>query len=344
MKRVSLVILTYNRPNELAWTVQRSLALPEQPPIVVVDNGSAQPPALDLHPRVKVVRLPTNIGAAGRNVGVQHVATPYVAFSDDDTCWERGSLADAVAILDAYPTVAALTARVLIGASEREDPVCAELAASPLPWRGLPGPSLLGFLAGATVFRRAAFLDAGGYEPRLFLGGEEKLLAYDLAARGWSVCYADKLTVHHYPSPTRDSETRRRLLVRNAIWVAWLRRPVMAAVRETIRYAGEPGFGDAFAGAVWVLRRRRIMPPRVAELCERLETSTAHHGEPIRHRHDALSDPARCPATPQDRRAARDASTRALQVPQNEYPLPDPPASRVRVAPSSPRAPTRAVR
>ena len=99
------------------------------------------------------------------------------------------------------------------------------MANSPLPADGLPGPSLLGLLAGATVFRRDAFLGAGGYDPRFFLGGEEALLALDLVAGGWVLVYAGDLTVHHYPSAQRDASSRRRLLARNRLWVAWLRRP-----------------------------------------------------------------------------------------------------------------------
>ena len=119
-------------------------------------------------------------------------------------------------LLDAYPHVAVLSARVLVGPEQREDPACAIMAASPLPSAGLPGPALLGFLAGAAAMRRAAFLQAGGYEPRLFLGGEEALLTLDLVTRGWQVAYAPQLTVHHYPSTVRDGEGRRHCLVRNA--------------------------------------------------------------------------------------------------------------------------------
>ena len=72
----------------------------------------------------------------------------------------------------------------------------------PLPARGpLPGKPLLGFLAGALVVRRTAFLEAGGFDPRFFIGGEEQLLAIELAVRGWTLCYVPQLVVHHHPSP-----------------------------------------------------------------------------------------------------------------------------------------------
>ena len=75
---------------------------------------------------------------------------------------------------------------------------------------GLPGPALGSFLAGASVLRRDAFLDAGGFHSRLWLGGEEELLAVDLATAGWELCYVEDLTVHHQASTLRDPSKRRR--------------------------------------------------------------------------------------------------------------------------------------
>jgi hypothetical protein len=148
------------------------------------------------------------------------------------------------------------------------------MAASPLPGAGLPGPALLGFLAGASVFRRRAFLDAGGYEPRFFLGGEETLLSYDLAERGWLMMYAPQLTVHHYPSLARDGAGRRRLLLRNALWVACLRRPLKLILNRSWMMRREPGvLVEALRGAAWVLRRRRVLSEPVEALCRRLDAA-----------------------------------------------------------------------
>ncbi len=278
--RVSVVILTYNRAAELARTLAHTLALPEKPAVIVVDNGSSDGTAGMVRarfPGARLIRLAENHGAAARNVGARSARTPYVAFCDDDTGWAAGSLALAERLLDEHPRVAVLSARVLVGRERRDDPACAAMAASPLPSAGLPGRAVVGFLAGASVFRRDAFLAAGGYEPRFFIGGEEALLAYDLLSAGWHIVYNDRLTVHHHPSPYRDARGRRRLLARNALWVAWLRRPLPAALRRTLRvfWSGLPdraaiaGCMDALRGLPWVLRNRRVIPPHVEALRRR---------------------------------------------------------------------------
>lgn len=280
--RISVVILTYNRADEVLRTVARMAALPEQPRLVVVDNGSADATAERLgkrFPDVRLVALRANQGAAARNAGVRSTDTPYVAFCDDDTFWAPGSLARAVEIMDQFPQVAVLSARVLVGAEQREDPTSSAMARSPFPSEGLPGRAVLGFLAGACVFRRSAFLEVGGYEPKFFIGAEEALMTLDLVSRGWSVVYAPQLRVHHLPSRQRNSEARRRLLARNALWVAWLRRPAPAALRRTLQALRAAmadrtlaaGCLDALRELPWVLRNRRVVPPHVETWCCELD-------------------------------------------------------------------------
>ena len=280
--RVSAVILTHNRAEEVLDTVRHMQALPEHPPLVVVDNastdGTAERIALSF-PDVKLIRLPKNIGAAARNAGVRSVETPYVAFCDDDTIWAPGALARACDLLDAWPGIAVLTAHVLVGPERRDDPACTMMDASPLPSTGLPGKAVLGFLAGACVFRRERFLECGGYEPRFLIGGEEALLAIDLVARGHVIVYSKALTVYHYPSTRRNATQRQRHTVRNALWVAWLRRPLWSALARSAdifrragpKHATLAGLIDAARELPWVLRKRRVIPPRVEALCALLE-------------------------------------------------------------------------
>lgn len=280
--RISVVILTHNRADEAIRTVAHMRELAERPRLVVVDNASSDGTAERItarFPEVTLIRLPRNIGAAARNVGVKEVETPYVAFCDDDTIWAPGSLAQACEVLDAWPGIAVLTAHVLVGEAWRDDPACAMMDASPLPSHGLPGKAVLGFLAGACVFRRERFLESGGYEPRFLIGGEEALLAIDIVARGHVIVYTRALTVHHQPSTRRNVRERQRHTVRNALWVAWLRRPLWSALARSADIVKRAGFTDAalcgFVDAArelpWVLRERRVIPPSVEALCALLE-------------------------------------------------------------------------
>jgi len=274
-QRVAVVMITHNRCEEVLRSLGQLTRLPERPRIVMVDNGSTDGTASAVaqqFPQVEVLDAGDNLGAAGRTLGVRHVDSAYVALCDDDTWWEPGGLRRAADLMDIHPRLAVVTARLLVGPEEREDPVCQVMEQSPLPREpGMPGVPLLGFLAGASVVRRSAFLAAGGFDPRLRIGGEEELLAADMAAAGWWLCYVPDLIVHHYPSRQRDAYARRWHIVRNALWFAWLRRPLSAALRRTLfllRSAPRDravlrGVSSALAGLPWVLRNRRVLPSEV---------------------------------------------------------------------------------
>ncbi|HEY2523389.1 MAG TPA: glycosyltransferase [Streptosporangiaceae bacterium] len=273
--RVTVVIITRNRRAELDRTLGQLAGLPEHPAIIVVDNGSGDGTAAHVrwhHPRVRLIAARANLGAVGRNLALRRVTTPYVAFCDDDTWWEPGALTQAADALDAHPDVASVTARIVVEPGGTDDPITPELAGSPLPGRpGLPGPALLSIMAGASVLRAQAFRAAGGFSPRLWLGGEEELLCADLVAGGHWLCYLPAAVVHHQASTLRDPARRRGLGIRNTLWFTWLRRPAVPALRRTAELAttvprdrtSVAAFGAALRGLPWVLRERRPVPPRV---------------------------------------------------------------------------------
>jgi GT2 family glycosyltransferase len=272
--RMTVVLITRNRREELTRTLDTVTSLPERPPVIVVDNGSSDSSAeaARRYPGVRVIAAGANLGAVGRNLGVRQAATPYVAFCDDDTWWAPGALARAADLLDSCPRLASVTGRILVEPGGTEDPITPELRHSPVPappW--LPGPALVSILAGASMLRVSAFEQVGGFSPRLWLGGEEELMGLDLAAAGWWMSWAEDVVVHHLASAVRDGRQRRKLGIRNTLWTAWLRRPVGGALRRTVAVlravppdaASAAAVATALAGLPWVLRERRVIPPHV---------------------------------------------------------------------------------
>jgi len=259
----AIVIVTRDRWRLLAGALEHLLA--EQPgvPVVVVDNGSVEPPP-PLPEPVEVVRLDSDQGAHARNVGTRHAGTEFVAFCDDDAWWDAGSLERAVVRMHDAPRLAGVVGRVLIEPGGRLDPVSAEHEAT---------GKVTGFMATALIARSEAFLAAGGYHRRFRIGGEEELLAMRLLSSGWDIAYDPACVLHHRPV-SKDHHTRgRRPIwgVRNRLWTAWMRRPLPEAARETVRVLrDEEGNARAFASAArglpWVLREREVNPPHVERL------------------------------------------------------------------------------
>lgn len=283
---VAVVVITRNRKTSLLQTVERLSRLPEEPLVVVVDNGSSDHSTTELRrrfPQVMTVPLPANTGSAGRNVGVRMASRQYVAFADDDSCWDPGALSEAVSIMESDPSVGLVAARVLVGDDQRLDPVSEAMGRGPLG--AALQESSAGYRAAAgcvacgSVVRAAAFLAAGGFPPGLMVGGEEQILVWDLWAAGWRAVYAPQVVARHFPAQTgRDGPGRRRIMARNELWSAWARLPLSSACARTAAVAGRAGldrarwkgFGDAWRRADWPLARRSVLPARVAQAMVRL--------------------------------------------------------------------------
>lgn len=283
-ERISVVMITRNRGAQIRVALEHLLDLPERPPLIVVDNGSSDRTvdvARSLGSQVEVLALDQNWGCAGRNVGIMKITTPYVAFSDDDSWWQPGSLSRAADLFDAHPSLGLLAARILVGPEEKLDPLSHAMAISPFArssWqdRGAIGVPIVSFAACGSVVRRSAFLESGGFERRFGVDGEEQVLALDLLRNGWQLAYVDRIVAYHHPLPVRDVPGRKRHEARNALWSAWLRRPVGSAWRVTRQILSSAfrdsarlaGFWDAVTGLPWVLPARR---PVTAEINRQLQ-------------------------------------------------------------------------
>ena len=287
LDRMAIVIITRNRCEEVLQVLGRLLKCRPRLEILVVDNGSSDRTLEALQrfgPAVRIVPAGRNLGAAGRNLGVADATRPYVAFCDDDSCWDPISLSRAVEIFEGYPHVGLLAGKILVGSELTIDPLCRELALSPLEVdRPLPGPAILGFAACGAIVRKQAFLDAGGFHPHMGVGGEEELLAWDMAAKGWALSYVEEIFAEHFPSPSRDKERRQAILIRNRLWTTWLRRPSRVIFKETSRtlkgsVLARPyrkGLTDALKGLPWVMRQRTTLPGRVEKQLEALASHDA---------------------------------------------------------------------
>lgn len=285
----SFVIATRDRAHELCTVLDRLLDTTACP-IMVVDNASRDDSVREVTRiaarsagRITVIPLDRNEGAVARNIGVARCGTPYVAFCDDDSWWAPDAVPIAEGVFEKFPTVAVLAARTVMWPQQRDDPFVAKLADSPLGRHpNLPGPSILGFQSCSAVVRKAAFEAVGGFSPILHFRGEESLLAWDLAAAGWDLCFCPALVAYHQPSETRSpSAVQHAREVRNAMLTACLRRPAGRCVSTTATLARAAARDRAHARALFealvalpaALRARRRLPDDVERSLRMLESA-----------------------------------------------------------------------
>jgi GT2 family glycosyltransferase len=192
-----------------------------------------------------------------------------IAFSDDDSWWAPGSLAQAIDLFDTHPRLGLIMSKILIEPEGRYDPCCRSMEDSPIPNRlALPGVPILGFIACGAIVRRSAFLSAGGFNYKFGTRGEEALLAVDMIKNGWGLSYVNTLVSHHYPSKARDHRPMKVQEIRNNLWTCWMRRSPAKALKITSRYIKDAirdgevraGIKTALQGARWALCKREPLP------------------------------------------------------------------------------------
>ncbi|GGL88106.1 glycosyltransferase family 2 protein [Nakamurella endophytica] len=310
-ERVTVVLLTYNCAHRLGRVLDELTALGV--PVVAVDNASADGTVdvLRARPGLEVVPLPENIGAAARNAGAERAATPYLAFCDDDGWYDRDGLVVAADLLDRHPRLALVNARILIRDEARVDPISTIMSRSPLAdTAGIPGAVLLSFMAGASVVRRSAYLEAGGYEPVFFMGGEEETLSFKWARTGWHMRYVPEVVMRHHPS-VANAPRMRAFGMRNTLWNAWLHRRFRSAAAWTLFILADSpknrdwwrGVAMAVRGLPWVLRRRSPMDRALDAQLSVLDRDRFAQRRPLFNRIDPLhrrsgGSPAAAPPAP----------------------------------------------
>jgi GT2 family glycosyltransferase len=281
---ISIIVVTHNRVKQLRGTLATLTRFHRGSPVIVVDNGSTDgtmPSVLNEFPNITFIRLEENRGTGARTVGVGLSRTPFVAFNDDDSWLEKGALPKAAELFDANPKLGLIAARVLVGEGQELDPVCVEMQNSPLEKLNPSslGTPVLGFLACGSIVRKEAFLEVSGFEERFGIGGEEQMLAVDLADAGWEVSYFDEIVAFHCPQVYGERPGRKQTMIRNDLWLAWLRRPIHVIVSKTAQVVKD-SFSSlecqkaliaAIKGIPWVIRKRRRVTPWIEQCLVLLE-------------------------------------------------------------------------
>ena len=214
---VAVIIVNYNSGAYLDRCLQ-ALAVQSVRPrqVIVVDNAShdgSADQAERAYPGLCVIRCPDNHGFAGANnrAVAQSAATEWLALLNPDAFPAPDWLAALRQATQDQPRYALFGCRLLDAANpERLDGVGDGYHASGLAWRRghgevaagrhMQGAEIFAPCAAAALYRRAAFLDAGGFDERFFCYMEDVDLGFRLRLLGYRCGYAPTAIVHHVGS------------------------------------------------------------------------------------------------------------------------------------------------
>jgi len=266
---VTVVIPVRDRHAELA----RCLAgLTEGPRVIVVDDGSRDPAAIQsaaAAAAASVVRRPVNGGpAAARNTGLAAATTPLVAFLDSD-CVPGAGWLDALLPHFADPAVGAVAPRIVpheVGRTwlARYEEASSTLDMGQRPSIVRPG-SRVPYVPGAALVVRREAAGTGFAEDMQV--GEDVDFVWRLGASGWRVRYEPAATMGHqhrvrlrewfarrkdYGTSAAALELRHPGAVRPLHASAWTAAAWLAAA------AGHPEAGAVVSGTGTALLARRL--------------------------------------------------------------------------------------
>ncbi len=236
--KLSYVILTHNRREELLATLER---LPECTrsveggwETIVVDNASDDGTADAVKarwPAVRSIRRETNEGSFARNYGAEAAKGEFIIFLDDDSYPVHGTAARSIAHLERHPKTALVGGRVILPDGSED------AAAMPII---MP--------ACALCVRRAAFIEAGGFDREFFRQAEEYDLIFRILQNGHEIERFEDLVYRHEKTPrSRNHALIHQMDLRNNLLLLhrylprgprriyrrdWLRRYAMIARHE----------------------------------------------------------------------------------------------------------------
>ena len=259
--KLSYVIITRNRRDALLATLARleqNTGLSRRSwETIVVDNASddGSPEAVGKHFRsAKVIRLSENEGMPARNHGFKKARGRYVCMLDDDSYPAEGTIGKTLAYLERTPATAALVGRVV------------------LPDGGLEGPALpCVLMGGASVVRKAALDQAGGFSPEFFRQAEEYDLSFRMIRLGQRIERFEDVVFRHdkvgggrVPALAHRMDLRNNLILVERFLPKALRRPYRYDwIRRYSALARHAGHADAaktamYEALVWARRERAV--------------------------------------------------------------------------------------
>ena len=287
---ITVAVVNYNGAAVLGPTLDSVLAQTGVVlrAVLVVDNRSSDESLALLRERyagrVRVIERPDNRGPnPARNVALREADTDLLLIMDNDLVLAPDYAQRLVAVFAAQPGAGAVTGQIRLYADPGTMQYCGAFlhyAAEVVVYRPTgETPVQVGTVsAGATLYARAAALDADGFDEDLFFGWEDGDLAFRMAALGHP-CYAAPAALAYHMARPRGRRWI-ALQTRNRWWFVvrhynartfWLALPALMFYQTCAGlFFLFKGQGGDFARGTWqalrglprALRKRRAFVPR----------------------------------------------------------------------------------
>lgn len=207
MIKTSIVIITYNRKNDLRECIDSILNqsyVPDE--IIIVDNNSTDGTENYFkselkNPLVKYIRLDKNLGVAGgRNYGIKQASGDILVFIDDDSLIEPiNAIEKIIKKFEENPEIGIIAFKIVNYHTKtiwREEFPHIDKSLNPEEEF-----ETTYFIGAGHAIRREVFKKCGLYPDDYFYGMEELDLSFRVIDKGFKIVYFPKVLVWHKKSP-----------------------------------------------------------------------------------------------------------------------------------------------
>lgn len=235
---LTIVILSFNTKDQTIHAVKSCLSLDIKPQVVVVDNHSVDGTVDALKEQFKnnkylrVIARSVNDGfAAGNNVALREVYTPYVMLLNSDASFVEGSvMTTLLEYMEANSKVGMLTPKVVL-ANGHLDPAAHRGFPTPLnaiayylglekhhswfggyhqTWKNTDEIHEIDACSGAAMLMRTkAMREVGLMDEQFFMYGEDLDWCFRFKEKGWQIIYHPAVTVLHEKHSSGLKKTKR---------------------------------------------------------------------------------------------------------------------------------------
>lgn len=231
---VSIVLLTFRRPQEIERNVKELLSIKYDPvEVIVVNNGDA----VDLQGlplsdrRLRVLNLESNVGVSGRNHGIRISSGQFIVTLDDDVFgFDAKSLHAALKRFERDPRLCAINFKIIDDLTE--------LQVNWIHHKKIEEFRDIEFQTyeiseGAVIFRRDLVFKTELYPDFFFISHEGPDLALQIMKSGSAIIYCPDIIVRHsHAEGGRPGWRRYYYDTRNQIWLAVRHYPISIAMRK----------------------------------------------------------------------------------------------------------------
>jgi len=246
---ISVVVLSYNRPKELAESLESIIDQEfRELEIIVVDNRSANSEkvaeVVGRFPGTRFFPQPKNLGfAGGMNVGLAVATGDFIHITEDDIILDKN-------FYDELVPHAATRPRCLLAGVLYQGNTCWFAGATlEIGWRyileiitsppaGGSAPYPVGMLVGAMIFgRREIFQSLRGFRNEFFLYSEDAEFSWRARARGYELCVVSSARAwHKYPGLYRFIPMIEYHKLKNYLAINLLYMPIVPLIFLVLKF------------------------------------------------------------------------------------------------------------